>query len=517
LKKWLVLFVALSLLAQAALAKNVTVIYNFPGGTSQGIVDTITLPDDANAFNAFSHVAAANSLDLNMAYYGESMGWFVNGINGLNNNWPTAWWHFWVNGSEAPYGISCSQEYCVPKNNDIIELGYESAPLDANAIAFERAINWLVSNQKANGEIGSHAVWGNAFALMALSLAQDNNTVKQKAIDYLLANQYDSAGFGYPGYGADVGHSAVATMGLLSNGKTPADFDKNNVSTVDYVASQQQSDGGFSSWGSSDIDSSAWAVLALIQSGNSLPAKDSNTPVSFILNAQNPDGGFGYNKTDSSKEDYTAEALLALRAAGQAKNSQVTNAINFLNGKKNASDCLSNAYTTALAVLAFTAWSEQYASVLDCLRSQQLSDGGFARDASKGSNSADTGIAAIALNGKTLPLRVSSSDNNGLIPLNSVIKFSVKITNTGKVPAKNVSISLQGIPCEWIQQETSTLGMPEIKPNETKQADIYVNMNGTGGKEVYAIVSTGGTAGANSNTLRFEVAAPALSVSLSMQ
>jgi len=509
--KGFIVFFAFLLLLQFAAAKEIAVVFNFPAGSHADVVERLSLPEDANAFNAFSNAAAVNSLDLNLSYWGDSLGWFVNGINGLNNNWPAAYWHFWVNGSEAQTGISAF----VPADNDTIELGYEAAPLDANSIAFERAIDWLVSNQKASGEIGVHAVWGNAFALQALSLADDENAVKQKAIDYLLSNQYDNAGFGYPGFGADVGHSAIVTMALLSNGKTLLEFDKNNVSTIDFVSFSQQSDGGFSSWGASDIDSTAWATIALIQSGNSLPAKDSNTPVSFILASQNADGGFGYNKQDSSKEDYTAEALLALKAANYSTDSKISNAIAFLNAKKNAGNCLSSSYTTALAIIALNAWNEQYSSMQGCLKSLQLADGGFSRNAT--SNSVDTALAAIALKGKTLPLSVSSVDNNGLIPLNSIIKFSVKIKNSGKIKASNVSISLQGLPADWVDIANSTMSFASILPGETKTATIFAAAKSAGNFSVRALVSAAEAQQATSNSLGFETAQAVLEASISLE
>ncbi|MDD5148334.1 MAG: terpene cyclase/mutase family protein [Candidatus ainarchaeum sp.] len=512
MKRFLV-FCALLFLLGFASAKDVTVIFNFPSGPHADVIKLASLPEDANAFSAFSAAAAADSLDLNLAYF-DGMGFFVNGINGINNNWPSAYWHFWVNGSEAQVGISGF----IPAGNDTIELGYENSPLGSNPLAFERAIDWLASSQKQGGEIGSHAVWGNSFALMALSLVEDRNSVKQKAIDYLLSNQYPNAGFGYPGFGADTGHSAVASMALLSNGKKLPDFGKNSITAIDYILSTQQNDGGFSSWGNSDIDSTSWAVLALSQSGAGMPEKNGFSPGDFMLNAQNADGGFGYNKGDSSKEDFTAEALLALKSEGLAKNQPVSNAISFLDSRKDQNNCLSNSYATALAVLAFNAWGEQYSSLQDCLKAQQLSDGGFSRNPSAGSNSVDTAIAAIALKGRALPLSVFSADYNGLIPVNSIIKFSAKIKNTGKIKATNVSVALQGLPADWIDTESSTTSFSSILPGETKTAVIFAKAKSAGNFSVFAEVSANEISkNIASNALGFETAAALLEASLSME
>jgi hypothetical protein len=249
-----------------------------------------------------------------------------------------------------------------------------------------------------------------------------------------------------------------------------------------------------------------------------MPVRDGNGPADFILNAQNTDGGFGYNKGDLSKEDYTAESLLALKAAGKAKNFPVSNAIGFLDSKKNPENCLSNSYMTALTIIAFNAWSEPYSNLQDCLKTLQLSDGGFSRNPANGSNSVDTAIAAIALKGKILPLSVSSGDTNGLIPVNSVIKFSVKIKNTGKIKASNVSIALEGLPSDWIDMESSTTYFSSIQPGETKTAVIFASAKTQGNFSVYAEVSAQETTqNAISNLLAFEIASAVLEASISME
>lgn len=512
MKKILFTILMLSLLAQFAIAKDVTVIFNFPEGTSPDVQELVSLPEDSNSFRAFVTLAGQEGLELDMAYYESFGGWFINGINGVSGS-AEQYWHFWVDNEESMVGISAH----VPANGEVIELGFADEPRGIEKTPSEKAIGWLVENQKADGEIGVHKTWGNAFALVALSLFGGNEGVKQKAVDYVLLQQGEDAGFGYPGFDSDALHTGAVLMGLIAQGKTLEEISKNGSTPAEFLLSKQESDGGFSGWGQSDVDTTSWSILGTVASGEQIPLKDGNTPLDYLLSAQNADGGFGYQEGQASAQDYTSEALIAFSAAGQEKNNAVNNTIGWLVGQQQASGCFSNAYTTALGAMALKAYGEDANSARDCLEGMQLADNGFGRNGS--SNAVDTALAVIALEGKTLPTAsIAPETSPGTVALQSTVKFTVTIRNTGKVAAKNVSISLQGIPGSWIQQETSTQEITQVNPNETVQAAIYVDLEETGQRRVFATVSGKGIAAAvNSPMVEFEVAAAQLNVSLSMQ
>ncbi len=513
LKGWLLLFFALLLLAPAGFAKEVTVIYNFPAETFADIEESISVSEDANAFSAFMRVAQQYGLDMNMTYYESFGGWFVNGINGINNT-TEQYWHFWVNSEAATVGISGY----VLSEDDVIELGFDDAPSKTAEAVVEEAVEWLAENQQQSGEIGSHSVWGTAFALIALNLLEGNRTVKQNAADYLLANQGEDAGFFYPGFDSDALHTAVSIMGLIANGLNIEDFRKDSATSIDFLLSKQENDGGFSGWGESDVDTTAWAAMAFNAAAQPLPTKSGKTPVDYLLSAQNLDGGFGYKAGQGSAQDFTAEALIAFASSGKEKDQAVEDALGWIQEQQSQQGCLSNAYTTALGAMALMSYDEDSSEARQCLKGLQLPDDGFGRDGVN-SNAVDTALAAIALSEEILPTKKQLPDSSpDTIAIGSVAKFTVTITNTGSVSAKNVSISLQGIPDSWVQQETSELGIAEIKPNETAEAVIYVDLLEEGERSVQAIVSGTGVAGtAASNMLQFSVASASLSVSLSME
>jgi len=495
------------------LAKNVTVIYNFPAETLADIEESISVPNDTNAFNAFMQVAELHGLEMDLTYYDSFGGWFVNGINGIGNT-PGQYWHFFTNMELAPVGISSH----IPSEGDIIELGFADTPSKTRQMAVQDAVEWLTSNQDSSGQIGEHAVWGNAFALIALNLFSGNTTVKEKAAEYLLENQGDNAGFAYPGFESDALHTAVSVMALTSNGLAPDEFSKGETTPIDFLLSKQENDAGFSGWGESDVDTTSWATMAFAAAGQALPTRGDKTPLDYLFSAQNADGGFGYREGEESAEQYSAEVLIALALSGQEKDSRVEKALKWLEEQQQNDGCLSNSYTTALAAIALTSYEEDSGNALQCLKEMQLPDNGFGRDG-ENSNTADTAIAIIALSQKSFPVKdVPAATNPSVVPVGSVVKFTVTISNPSQVTAKNLSISLNGIESSWIQTETSTLNISEIKPNETKQADIYVNMGEAGQKTVFAVVSSENLLNqANSNSLEFRVVAAYLNVSLSMQ
>ena len=511
MEKILITILILSLLAHSAVAKDVTAIFNFPEGTTEDVEQLVSLPNDANSFHAFVTVANSNNLDLDMTYYPAFDSWFINGINGVDGN-ANQYWHFWVNNQESMIGISAH----IPADGDIIELGFANEPLGLQTSVIENAVNWLVENQHQDGEIGEHKTWGNAFALIALNLFEGNDTVKDLASDYLLANQGEDAGFGYPGFGSDALHTAAVIMTMIANEIEISEVE--GESAMDFMLSRQETDGGFSGWGQGDVDTTSWVMMALTASNHAMPSNNNNSPVDYLASTQNQDGGFGYQAGQDSSEDYTAEALLALSAMNQENSDEAEDALLWLKNQQEQNGCFSNSYTTALATIAMTAFEEDTTNATQCLEGLQLLDNGFGRNGET-SNAVDTSLAVIALSGNTIPTMVLEGEENPeLVAVGRIVKFTVEIRNRGEISANNISVGLDGIPFSWIQQETSQTSIPEIEPGETVQVKIYVEMKQVGERDVFAVLSGEGiSTSTNSNMLSFEVAEADLSINLSMQ
>ena len=109
----------------------------------------------------------------------------------------------------------------------------------------------------------------------------------------------------------------------------------------------------------------------------------------------------------------------------------------------------------------------------------------------------------------------TSSDSNGVAPLNSVVKFVVPITNTGKHKATDVYAQIPGINANWILEGSSTRSFSEINPNETKNAIIYVKMQSAGEINIRAEITANELIGAaTTNYVKILVEAVTLAASM---
>ncbi|MBS3058047.1 MAG: terpene cyclase/mutase family protein, partial [Candidatus Diapherotrites archaeon] len=233
------------------------------------------------------------------------------------------------------------------ENNDAIALDY----LDGR---IPDAFEWLLDFQKSNGEIGSN-VFQHSIALSALSLAASSNIDAENAISNavsnLLSKQSPDSGFG------DELYTSVATMALLSNGKSLDEFDVSGKTSVELLEERQQSDGGFKSGSStSDVDTSSWALLAFKQAGFEAPLKDGKSPIDYLILAQHSNGSFGYNASDASESiDFTEEALIAFGVAGAESSESAGKAIEWLSGRQDSEGCISDGFRTAFSGLHWEA------------------------------------------------------------------------------------------------------------------------------------------------------------------
>ena len=486
--KKIILVLALMLaFSPVVLAKTVNVEFNFPLGESYTDAEwTANIDDDDTAYDAFEIAAENNGLELDVDWYdfdgdGEAESAFINAVNGLgaSADW-SSYWQFSINNTSAMVGISSY----VPEEGDTLSLDYlEPAVTDA--------IEWLADAQEENGKVGGNS-FQHSFALMALSLAGDNNVdveqeVEDDAVDFLLGLQQSDAGFG------DNLTTAVASMALLSSGKTLNDLEVNNIDPLEELISNQQSDGGFKSGTSvSDVDTTAWAMVAIAQTGQSMPERNGNTPVDFLLDAQQDTGGWGYNAEDETgRVDFTAEAIIALAAASYEKDADVENALSWLKNQQNENGCFSDGFMTALGAIALKAYNEieEAQQARNCLDSLKNGDGSFGR-ASNSSNAMDTALAVMALSEKTFPLNISSSGSTeGDVGLQNLAKFLVPITNTGSVAAQNISVSVEGIPESWVSSASDDF-FDEIMPGESIVAEIFLTFPEMGDYTIRVVITT---------------------------
>lgn len=188
------------------------------------------------------------------------------------------------------------------------------------------------------------------------------------------ANYYD----GTTGiYAEGAGSQAWAILGVTALGQTvPA-------GATQYLKGLAQPNGGFEwgpGWGT-DTNATALSVQALIATGEPTTSPVVTDALAYLRAAQNEDGGFPYAPdspwgTDSDANS-TAYVIETLRAAGED-----------LNG---------------------AAWSKGANTPISFLLSLQLEDGSFEWQQGKGSNQLASQQAAVALLGRTFPLRIAET------------------------------------------------------------------------------------------------------------
>ena len=179
------------------------------------------------------------------------------------------------------------------------------------------------------------------------------------------------------------------------------------------------------------LNDDIFGILALISAGlaSSDPVVDDSK--TFILAHQNSDGGWGFTTTGSSDTNSTASAITALVAAGISKSdNHITDAADYLHGAQNddggfpydptsSFGTASDSSSTACVIWAMNAlsindvsWSKSGHTPGEFLQSTQAPNGYFEYQSGSGEDSFSaitTAYAAIALAGKTLPLRVATA------------------------------------------------------------------------------------------------------------
>lgn len=269
------------------------------------------------------------------------------------------------------------------------------------------AIDWIKQNQNESGLIGNNE-FEMSPALIALWLYEGNSSNVTKGFEYLNGTRAEDGSWFYSS--TDITGLILYAFSLTNHISLLNDYGMN---TVNWLLSQQGTNGGFASWGEVSSENTAYALLGLLNV-NAIPDQNKSTAVNYILSLQNPDGSINRTETDMTgysglgPEYYTALSLIALNEAG-IYNESTTQALNYLKEKSEGYFRDQNhSFLAALSSLAFSRYNEKdsVSNSINYLKSLQMLDGGFV-DSSRFnpnvSNALDTGWAAIALQ-KVTPL-----------------------------------------------------------------------------------------------------------------
>lgn len=270
--------------------------------------------------NTYKKQQFAGILDwpaLGLFAFGEDVSgpkWTVNGKNG-------AYWR----EQQVKSGVNLSKT----KNTDYQRtiIGVAAAGKDPHNFGGVNLVEAVKGTMLANGHfadsvadnktgkpVGNELVNAHIFGIIALHVAGEPIPNKQKAIEWLLAQQHHDGGFtwdvkyfddpeDYDLIESDVDMTAAALMAFAILG-----VDEKHPSVArafEFLHQKQMDNGGFDSWGTENPESCAWVIQAIRLHGQDpmgpMWTKPSGgNPVSAMLRFQVADGSFTHvlNKED---------------------------------------------------------------------------------------------------------------------------------------------------------------------------------------------------------------------------
>ncbi len=292
-----------------------TAIYE-PGHTQQ-LALSFRYPlnaSDSQITNALNYLRSKQQADGSIGGYVAS-GWAIMAIAAAGQN-PNNW----VSGG----------------NSTVTYLRNSTALLDPNkATDWERTLLAIVAageNPRAFGntdyvskvlgfyngtQIGdvtllNDDVWG----ILALSSIGEGQTVISNSKNFIESNQNTDGGWSFAVSGAsDADNTAATLIALTAAGESPSS--QVITKAVAYLKTQQQSNGGFISEGTTNSGVDAWVIGGINAIGQSPIApdwqKNGVSAVSHLLSLQNADGSFNWTATLSTNPIWmTAYAIPAL-------------------------------------------------------------------------------------------------------------------------------------------------------------------------------------------------------------
>ena len=191
--------------------------------------------------------------------------------------------------------------------------------------------NFLADSTYNNATINKQGINAYAYALIALNAANVDESADYY-IEEILKLQLSDGGFTLTGAYSDVDVTAICIQALA-----PYSNDSNQVTesiekAINCLSKKQNSDGGYSSYGSKNCESTAQVISALVSleidpQSDSRFIKNDTSAIDALLNYQNIDGGFSHiagSKTNSMATVQALKALVDYNDFINTKNSTVT-------------------------------------------------------------------------------------------------------------------------------------------------------------------------------------------------
>ncbi len=176
----------------------------------------------------------------------------------------------------------------------------------------EALLNLYDGTQMGDAALLNDDFWG----ILALASIGESPEAIQNIRSFIIANQNADGGWGWTvGGNSDADNTAAAVSALVAAGEpsgSPA-----ITGALDYLKSQQQSNGSFISEGTVNTAANSWAINAIVDVDQS-PVGDAwsqggNNPVGYLLSLQDTDGAFRWSASQRSNPEWmTSYVLIAL-------------------------------------------------------------------------------------------------------------------------------------------------------------------------------------------------------------
>jgi prenyltransferase beta subunit len=232
-------------------------------------------------------------------------------------------------------------------------LSGKAFPFKSNAVGTRKALDWIKTQQQADGSFNGFGAGTTLDALLSWQAAGRNVSDLRSSSGKSVLNYLSQEGPSFAASGPAA--SGKLILGLVAAGANPRDFAGTNV-VISTTASLDPLTGRF---GTSSYDQ-IYAMLGLVAAGETLPSKSADA----LIGLASSNGGWGFNANDQFTDvDSTALALQALKVAKIPENhAAVQKAFTYLrsqqlpNGGFPGYDGSISASSTALAIQALAAY-----------------------------------------------------------------------------------------------------------------------------------------------------------------
>lgn len=230
--------------------------------------------------------------------------------------------HGWSSGAGTPslvdYLIDQAGTYAAESTASAAKLTLAAISAEENPGAFG-GLNlpaMLAASYDAGTGLYGAGLTDQMWAMMAVAAL--GQAVPQAAADWLAAQQQADGGFDVAGWGADTDITSVAIEAMIAAGQPITCTVV--ISALNYLESQQSPTGGFPStsvWGpASNANSTAYSIQGLLAAQeNPLGSRwtvDGSTPLDDLLSFQSPSGAFEWQSGNGEDVLATVQSITAL-------------------------------------------------------------------------------------------------------------------------------------------------------------------------------------------------------------